>query len=235
MLGAGPLRLAVTRTVQDWWYGLVPFAIMNLVWLVLVVTVVAGPPATAAMLGVARDAAIGQGVEPSQFFFYLRRLFWRAWALGLISALGTVIFVTDLFFYADRLGENPFLLQVGIFFLLYVLIVWLEILLFAWPLLVNQPAMGLGHVMRNSAILALRTPGANFGLALIVLFLMILSIWLAPLVGLALAAIIALLSQHYLHLQAPILANFPPRPGEDVAEAPAEGVAEAPAEGGAAE
>ena len=36
-----------------------PFAVINLVWLVLVLTVVAGPPATAAMLGVARDAAIG--------------------------------------------------------------------------------------------------------------------------------------------------------------------------------
>jgi len=233
MLAAGPLRLAVFRAVQDWWYGLIPFAAMNLIWLVLVVTVVAGPPATAAMLGVARDAATGQGAEPSQFFFYLRRLFWRAWSLGLVSALGTVIFVTDLYFYADRLSGNPFILQVGIFFLLYVLIVWIEFLLFAWPLLVNQPEMGLRHVLRNSAILALRTPGANFGLALIVLFLVILSIWLAPLVGLALAAIIALLTQHYLHLQAPILASFPSRPGEGPSEVPAEAPAETPAEKGA--
>jgi len=47
---AGPLRLAFTRGVQDWWYGLIPFAVLNLVWLLAVVTVVAGPPATAAML-----------------------------------------------------------------------------------------------------------------------------------------------------------------------------------------
>src|SRR5690242_17669899 len=86
----GPLRYAFVRTVQDWWYGLIPFAILNLVWAVAVLTVVAGPPATAAMLAVARDAAIGQGVEPSNFFFYLRRLFWRAWALGLVTLLGSV-------------------------------------------------------------------------------------------------------------------------------------------------
>jgi uncharacterized membrane protein YesL len=218
----GPLRLAVTRTIEDWWYGLIPFAVLNLTWLILVVTVVAGPPATAALLGVARDAAIGQGVEPSNFFFYLRRLFWRAWALGLVSALGTIIFVTDLFFYADRLSGNPFLMQVGIFFLLYVLIVWLEFLLIAWPLLVNQPDMEIRHVVRNSAIIALRTPGANFGLALLVIFLAVLCIFLAPFVGLALAAFVSLLAQHYLHIQVPILANFPTRPGEGSLETRAE-------------
>ena len=46
----GPLRLAFTRAVQDWWYGLLPFAALNMLWLLLVLTVVAGPPATAAML-----------------------------------------------------------------------------------------------------------------------------------------------------------------------------------------
>lgn len=212
------MRYAFVRTVQDWWYGLIPFAILNLVWAVAVVTVVAGPPATAAMLAVARDAAIGQGVEPSNFFFYLRRLFWRAWALGLITLLGSVVFVTDLFFYADRLSGNALLLQIGIFFLLYVLLVWLEFLLIAWPLLVNQPAMELRHVLRNAGIVALRWPGANFGLALIVILLCLFSLYFAPAVGLALAAIVALLTQHYLHVQAPVLANFPPRPGENTLE-----------------
>src|SRR5207249_3036330 len=55
-----PLRFAFTGAVQDWWYGLIPFAVLNLLWLLLVLTVVAGPPATAAMLGVARDAAVGE-------------------------------------------------------------------------------------------------------------------------------------------------------------------------------
>jgi len=64
---AGPLRLAFTRAVQDWYYGLIPFSIMNFFWIVLVLTVVAGPPATAAMLGVARDAATGQGRTKKSF------------------------------------------------------------------------------------------------------------------------------------------------------------------------
>jgi len=49
--GSRPLLYAFSRGVQDWWYGLIPFAALNFLWLLAVVTVVAGPPATAAMLG----------------------------------------------------------------------------------------------------------------------------------------------------------------------------------------
>ncbi|HEX9987881.1 MAG TPA: DUF624 domain-containing protein [Chloroflexia bacterium] len=210
---AGPLRLAFTRAIQDWYYGLIPFSIMNFFWIVLVLTVVGGPPATAAMLGVARDAATGQGGEPRQFFFYLRQYFWRAWGLGLVTFLVSVILLTDLGFYTDLMSENLLLLNIGSIFMLYVLIVWLEFLLIAWPLLVNQPEMPLRHVMRNAAILTLRMPGANFGLALVVIFLCVVSLSFGIILALALAAIVSLMAQHYLHMQAPVLANFPPPPG----------------------
>ena len=75
------IRIAFTRAIQDWWYGLIPLAIMNLMWFGCVVTVVAGPPATAALLVVARDAAVGQGAEFSTFFGALRRS---------LAALGTL-------------------------------------------------------------------------------------------------------------------------------------------------
>lgn len=210
----GPLRLAFTQAVHDWYYGLIPFAALNLVWLVLVITVVAGPPATAAMLGVARDAAVGEGAEPRNFFIYLRQYFWRAWQLGLLTFLGTVILVTDLGFYTNVMSGNPILFNIGIFFLLYVLIIWIEFLLIAWPVLVNQPEMSLRNVLRNSAVLTLRMPGANFGLALLVLVLYVFSISIAVLFALALAAVVSLIVQHYLHIQAPVLANWPPSPGE---------------------
>lgn len=211
--GPGPLRLSFTRAVQDWWYGLIPFSALNLLWLLLVVTVVAGPPATAAMLGVARDAASGEGAEPRNFFIYLRRYFWRGWVMGLITLLGTIIFITDLRFYADLMSGNPVLMSAGMWFLVYVAIVWIEFLLIAWPVAINNPEMALKDVMRNAAIITLRLPGANFGLALIVLFLSTISVILAVLVSLALAAVVSLLVQHYLYIQVPMLANFSPAPG----------------------
>jgi hypothetical protein len=215
----GPLRLAFTRAVQDWYYGLIPFAAINFVWLFLVLTVVAGPPATAAMLAVARDAAIGESAEPSSYFYYLRRFFWRAWKLGLLTLVGSFIFVGDLLYYTALLREIPLLLIPGTGFLLYVLIVWIEFLLIAWPLLVNQPEMAIRDVVRNAGILTLRVPGANFGLALLVVGLCVLSFFIAIIVSLALAAFVSLLAQHYLNLQAPVLANFPPRPGQPVVQA----------------
>ncbi len=212
------LRLAFTRAVQDWYYGLIPFAIMNFFWLVLMITVVAAPPATAAMLGVARDAAVGQGGEPRMFFFYLRRFFWRAWALGIVTFVGSVILMSDLRFFASILSGAPYLFNIGIFFLLYVLVVWIEFLLIAWPLLVNQPEMSLRNVARNAAILTLRVPLANLGLAVLVILVFALSVSLGVLLALAFAAFVALLAQHYLHLQAALLANFPQLPGDEISQ-----------------
>jgi uncharacterized membrane protein YesL len=210
----GPVRLAFTRTVQDWYYGLIPLAIINLMWVALVLTVVGGPPATAAMLGVARDTAIGYGPEPGSFFIYLKKYFWRAWGLGIITFIGSFILVTDIRFYADVLKDNPLLVNTGVYFLVYVLIVWLEFLFVAWPLLVNQPEMSIRNVLRNAAVVTLRAPGAGFALALVVIILSLLSLALAFLMAMALAAFLSLLAQHYIHIQAPVLANFPPRPGE---------------------
>jgi uncharacterized membrane protein YesL len=208
------VRLAFTRAVGDWYYNLIPFAVLNMLWFLLVLTVVAGPPATAAMLGVARDAAVGEGVEPRNFFIYLRRFFWRAWGLGVITFVVSFILLTDLRFFAAVMSGNPVLSSIAGLLLFYVPVVWLEFLLLAWPLLVNQSEMSLPNVMRNAAILTLRTPGANFGLALLVILLSFFSFFLTIAVPLALAALVSMLVQHYLHIQAPVLANFPPRPGE---------------------
>ena len=218
----GPLRLAFTRAANDWYYGLIPFSIMNFLWLVSVLTIVGGPPATAAILAVARDALVSQGGEPRNFLPYMKQYFWRAWGLGLVSFLGTAILVTDMAFYADVMSGDPVLANAGILFLVYVLIVWLEFLLLAWPLMVNQLEMPLRHVIRNAAILTLRVPMPNFGLALLVITLYVLSVLVAIVFALAFTAFVSLLVQHYLYLQAPVLANFPPLPGEGAAQATSE-------------
>lgn len=191
---------------------------MNFLWLVSVLTIIGGPPATAAMLAVARDAIVIQGGEPRNFFPYMRQYFWRSWGLGLITFLGTVILVTDIAFYANAI-KDPVIVNVGVLFLIYLLVVWLEFVLVAWPVLVNHPEMSLSDVLRNAGIFTLRHPAANFGLALVVIFLYVCSAFVTVLLALAIAAVISLLVQHYLYLQAPALANFPPLPGEDADEA----------------
>jgi uncharacterized membrane protein YesL len=210
-----PLLSAFARAAEDWWYGLIPFAVINLLWFGCVITVVAGPPATAALLAVARDAAVGQGAEPSTFFWTLRRLFWRSWALGLITAAGTLFLLVDLRFYSEALQGTGLLASLGIGVLGYIFLIWCEAVLIAWPLMVNQPEMALRDLLRNTAIFTLRYPGSNLGLALIVAVLAVFGFLVSFLIPLALGAFVALLVQHYLHVQAPILAAWPPRPGEE--------------------
>lgn len=214
----GALRLAFTRAGQDWYYGLIPLSIVNFLWLVSVLTIIGGPPATAAILAMARDALVGQGGEPRNFLLYMRQYFRRAWGLGIVSFLGTAILVTDIAYYASLMSGNPVVVNTGILFLVYVLIVWVEFLLLAWPLLVNQPDMPLRDVMRNAAILTLRIPVANFGLALLVATLYVLSVFVAIVFALAFATFVSLLLQHYLYLQAPVLAGIPPLPGDGVTQ-----------------
>lgn len=85
--------------------------------------------------------------------------------------------------------------------------------------MVNQPQMPLQHVIRNAAILTLRVPAGNFGLALLVVTLYVLSVTVAVVFALAFAAFVSLLVQHYLYLQAQVLANLPPLPGEGAEQA----------------
>ncbi len=209
-----PLLRAFTKAVEDWWYGMIPFAVLNLLWFVCVLTVVAGPPATAALLSVARDAAIGQGAEPSSFFYAFRRLFWRSWQLGAFTAAGTFFLVLDIRFYGLLLSGNSLIYGMGMTMLVYLLLLWCEGLLIAWPLLVNQPQMALRDLLRNTVVFILRAPLLNLGLTAIVALLMLFGLVVSFIIPLALGSILALLVQHYLHLQAPTLAAWPPSPGE---------------------
>ncbi len=209
-----PVLTSFARAVGDWWYGLIPFAVLNLLWFACCLTVVAGPPATAALLSVARDAAIGQGAEPSSFFYAFRRLFWRSWQLGAITAAGTFFLLIDMRFYGLLLSGNSLIYGMGMTLLIYVLLLWCEALLIAWPLLVNQPTMALRDLLRNTALFILRAPLLNLGLTALVALLVLFGIIVSFLIPLALAAVVALLVQHFLHLQAPALAAWPPGPGE---------------------
>jgi len=208
------LLTAFARAVEDWWYGMIPFAVLNLLWFVCVISVVAGPPATAALLVVARDAAIGQGAEPSSFFYAFRRLFWRSWRLGAISAGGTFFLLLDIRFYGLLLSGNSLIYGMGMTLLVYILLLWCEALLIAWPLLVNQPDMALRDLFRNTVLFILRAPLLNLGLTALVALLLLFGLVVSFIIPLALGAVIALFVQHFLHLQAPTLAAWPPSPGE---------------------
>ncbi len=213
-----PLLTAFARAVGDWWYGMIPFAVLNLLWFVCVLSVVAGPPATAALLSVARDAAIGQGAEPSSFFFAFRRLFWRSWQLGAITAAGTFFLLIDMRFYGLLLSGNALIYGMGMTLLIYILLLWCEGLLIAWPLLVNQPTMPLRVLLRNTVLFILRAPLLNLALTALVALLLVFGLVVSFTIPLALGAVIALLVQHFLHIQAPALAAWPPSPGETSVE-----------------
>jgi uncharacterized membrane protein YesL len=208
------LAVAFARAVADWWYGLIPFAILNFAWFAGVLTVIAGPPATAALLVVARDAAMGVGAEPSTFFAAFRQFFWRSWGLGLITAAGTLFLGYDFVFYMSLLADNALALGAGLSFFGFLLLLWGAVLLVAWPLLVNQPAMPLRAVLYNALLCTLQAPFAAGGLLILVLLLLLFALAVAFLLPLVLGAFVALLAQHYLHLRAPILAAWPPGPGD---------------------
>ncbi|HUS14748.1 MAG TPA: DUF624 domain-containing protein [Chloroflexia bacterium] len=205
---------AFSLAIQDWWNGLIPLAVVNVLWLVCVLTVIGGPPGTAALLVVARGATGGHAVDPRTFVTALRPLFWRSWGLGAVSAAGTLFLTVDWAFYRVQLQDLGLGYGAGMLLLTYALVVWLEFLLIAWPLLVDQPHLRLRDVLRNAGILTLRYPAANLGLAVLVLLLVLIALVVAPMIGLAVGAMVALLAQHYLNQQVPALGVFPPLPGE---------------------
>jgi uncharacterized membrane protein YesL len=201
----GPL-LAVGRTLRDWWRDLVVLGLACFAWGLLSLTIVGGPPAAAAVYVLARAAALHEQPDTGLFISALRTYFLRSWGLALVSVAGIAIWIMDLAFYLNLLGNLGIAGQLGAVAILYIGIVWLLTLFYAWPLMICRGDLKLAQVVRNAFVMALRFPGNSIVVSASLALLALASFVIPPLVILATPALIALLGFHNLVLVAPELA-----------------------------
>jgi uncharacterized membrane protein YesL len=146
--------------VMDW---LFPFCAVNLLWLLLSLTVIGFPPATASLFEVGSKAYRGQAPTPTAFLRGVRRWFVPAWLWAGANAL--LIAAAVLFARALAAYELAAAIMAG-----FVALVLLAQLYF-WPYVMLQETPSLSRALRNSTFTVLGDPlmtGMNLGITLIV-------------------------------------------------------------------
>ena len=165
-------------------------------WLAPLLAIPIGP-ATAALAVVARRCAGELRVDRS-FYFDALRAYWRP-ALGLsaIGMVGLTLILLNLIFYAARSGT---LALVMLFLWADVLLFWLSVQFFVWPILVRMERPGALAAIRTAALAAWANPLFSLLLLVIAAILTGASIMLPFLVFVVWPAVMALLGEHSFRL-----------------------------------
>jgi hypothetical protein len=160
----------IWQTLRDVWDELYPLAIINLVWFLTAIVLL--PVTTAGVYYATNRVAHGKTVHFSDFLEGVKKFWWRS----LLWFLANIVLVSVIYF---DLSTWPRILP-GIWAALLgglslaMLVFWLGMQMYFWPLLVEQGGTRMLLAWRNSAYLLLANPFyaffiAAFGMAFLAL------------------------------------------------------------------
>jgi uncharacterized membrane protein YesL len=167
-------------------------------WLIFLVPLAAIPagPATAALANVTSRAARELHVDGSYYWEGWRACWRKALTLNAINMGILAILLFNLFFYASR----PGFVQIIAFLWLYLILFWLGMQIYLFPILARLENPSIFSALRNAAILTFANPLFSIALVLLAATLTGVSIGIAILLLLAWPALMSLLGHQALSL-----------------------------------
>lgn len=148
---------------------------LNILWWLLSLLLLTWPPATAALYHVSRrltNIEVSEQTTWRDFFEGMRQYWLQSWLLALADlALGGVISF-GFWFYFNL--EHSLLRWVALP-IFYIILLWLGMQLYLFPLLIAQSDKRLWLVFRNALILAVRNIGLTGWLGLLLLAVIMVS------------------------------------------------------------
>jgi len=143
------------QAIRDVYEELLLFAGVSILWWLGTLLVVPGPPITAGLYYLTDRIASEQRVEFSFFWQKAKESIGKGWLVAGINLAGLIVIVVNFLFYA-RMNN---LLQYAAIVWTYLFLVWLAMQLYLFPLLYRMEEPRLGHLLRNSLMLAMARPG----------------------------------------------------------------------------
>jgi len=177
------------RAIGLWWREFAFLLVLNLLWLLAQVTVVLGPPATAALVAVAGRVADGNLTDFGDFWGALRANFVAAWRWGLAQWLAYGVLGFNLVAYADREGVGILALRYAWTLLAFA---WFAVNLYFWPLHFEQADRRFATTLGNAVKMALLNADLTLICALVALAFIAASVLSGFLLGAVLGTWLAL-------------------------------------------
>lgn len=157
------------KTLNDQWDELYLLAMINVLWVALNLLLVTGPPATAGLFTLTHRLARGEDAGLSDFFDGFRRYFWRSWLWAIVAGAGFFVLGGDVVLMGS-LSNAGYVVFIQGFFLM-LLFLWAFLLLYAFPLMLEQERPSLRLALRNALVMFAGNRSFSvtlFGLALLV-------------------------------------------------------------------
>jgi len=121
---------------------------LNLLWVLLLIPIVTGPPATAALYAIARRVYEEEVWDLQETWQYMRELFWPSWRWALPNLV--ILFVLAGNFFIYEAVEGVFWVVLRVVWAL-LLILWLMLNLYFWPFWLAQEDKSLRTTYANCA------------------------------------------------------------------------------------
>lgn len=174
LLGS-PMNTALRITgsaLRDVWSDLWTVLVCDFLWLLSVVLVIPGPPATLALFAFANRLVKDEAVDLKDFWMALRR-YWRpAWRWGWVNLFVLFFLIGDIYL-TGRGNPTPMSRFVQSFYLTAVL-AWLLVQLYMLPFLLEEENSSVRQALRNGAVMLGRNPvySVCLGVCLLLVFLL---------------------------------------------------------------
>ena len=204
-------------SIRDLWEEFVLLVVLNLVWSltaalpilalfllktpdpiwVLVVSLlllIPLPVISGALCFVTNQISRGKAVGWREFPIGLRRYWGKSLVVGLINVVALVLIATNLQFYGIVLEGTWTTLAVGLWLILGVY--WLLVQIFWFPMILELESERILLALRNALAMAIVTPGFTLALAVILVVVLALSIALTIPLFLFMVSLILLMCNH---------------------------------------
>ena len=167
---------------------------VNVLWVALNVLLVTGPPATAGLFVLTHRLARGEAVGLRDFFEGFRRYFWRSWLWAIVAGAGFFILGGDAVLIGG-LSSAAYVIVIQGFFLT-LLFLWAFVLLYAFPLILEQERPSLRLALRNALVMFASNRSFSITLFVLALLVALLSSLLVAPWGIITVVFLALLGNH---------------------------------------
>lgn len=186
----GKAFTVIKHALVLWWRELTLLTLFNVIWFLLQIPIVTGPPATATMYVVARRVLDDELTHPGDVWPALRHMFLPAWKWGAVNLLVFVVLASNFWGYRDVVGQGWVFLRV---LWTFIGLGWVALNLFYWPLWLTQTDRRLVNTYRNCLVVVLRMPFFCLALTAICAVLVVGSVLLTLPLVVALMAWLALI------------------------------------------
>jgi hypothetical protein len=148
---------------------------LNLLWVLLLIPIVTGPPATAALYAIARRMYDEEVWDLQDTWRFMRELFWPSWRWALPNLVFLFVLAGNFFIYQDVEGVLWVVLRI-VWALL--LILWLMLNLYFWPFWLAQEDKSLRTTYANCARFLVLNPWPVLIITFICMLFLVVSVLL---------------------------------------------------------